>query len=30
MTLSKKEQQEKDLKDVMAKDVGSKNSVFSP
>jgi Ca2+-binding EF-hand superfamily protein len=30
MALSKKEQQEKDLKAVMAKDIGSKNPIFSP
>lgn len=30
MALSKKEQQEKDLKNLMAKDLGAKNPVFSP
>jgi Ca2+-binding EF-hand superfamily protein len=30
MALSKKEQQEKDLKAVMAKDIGAKNPIFSP
>jgi hypothetical protein len=29
MTLNKREQQEKDLKAVLAKDIGSKNPVFS-
>jgi len=29
MTLSRKEQQEKDLKAVLAKDIGAKNPVFS-
>lgn len=30
MSLSKKEQQEKDLKAIMAKDIGAKNPIFSP
>lgn len=30
MALTKKEQQEKDLKAVLAKDIGGKNPVFSP
>lgn len=29
MTLSRREQQEKDLKAVLAKDIGAKNPVFS-
>jgi Ca2+-binding EF-hand superfamily protein len=29
MTISRKEQQEKDLKAVLAKDIGAKNPVFS-
>jgi Ca2+-binding EF-hand superfamily protein len=29
MTLNKREQQEKDLKAILAKDIGSKNPVFS-
>lgn len=30
MSLSKKEQQEKDLKAVMGKEIGAKNPIFSP
>ena len=30
MSLTKKEQQDKDLKAVMAKDIGGKNPIFSP
>ena len=30
MSLTKKEQQDKDLKAVMAKDIGAKNPIFSP
>ena len=30
MALTRKEQQEKDLKAVMAKDIGGKNPIFSP
>lgn len=30
MSLTKKEQQEKDLKAVMAKEIGGKNPIFSP
>ena len=30
MALSRKEQQEKDLKAIMAKDIGGKNPIFSP
>jgi hypothetical protein len=29
MTLNKREQQEKDLKTILSKDIGSKNPVFS-